>query len=652
MSMDDPLQQPQGYEHKLNGCLSQFQVTTDTLLMCSSSNNNTSSTNEAVNTAMEVLLANTQVYAANFKNIDTELMLLFLHSLASQPNSPQHYIRTCNKLHPKDMEDMDLRWQMLCDYEGPKVFEEYMKEAYFYGKETIGCVFVEISTSTALVSCDSLVGYDWSDQAEEGLIIATMAFSYYKFLTQSTYTVNAAGINGLMLLCGITSIKLPFDQNMHALEDYNIFNFSRNVEDDGVEADMNNLDTTIQIGLLRYTQAEGIDYNEVFAPIARIEAIRYQVNPKVSHLHAVKRIFRYLKGQPKLGLWYLKDSPFDLVAYTDSDYAGASLDRKSTTGCCQFLRCRLISWQCKKQTMVANSTTEAEYVAASSYQQLDGLPNHKRIYIAPSHIKKIFGNMRRVGKGFLVELTSLFQQCVMVQNQSELGERSVNPTDSHHTPTVIQSSTQPQKTQKPKKPKRKDTQVPQPSDPSDNVADEAVHKELGDSLVRAATTASSLEAEQDSGNITKTRSKATPNESSSYELLQVVVQVPRNHEGYILLKLRVLDLEKTKTTQQNEIASLKRRVKKLEKKNRFQDGQSNLRIIQRWFDTMKLLVMFQDDADKEKFEVDALNGRGCDKGKGIMIEEPVKPIKKKVQIMIDEEVALKLQAEFIKKKDL
>ncbi|GJT35018.1 putative ribonuclease H-like domain-containing protein [Tanacetum coccineum] len=71
---------------------------------------------------------------------------------------------------------------------------------------------------------------------------------------------------------------------------------------------------------------------------------RYQVNLKVSHLYVVKRIFRYLKGQPKLGLWYPKDSPFDLVAYTDSDYAGASLDRKSTTGGCQFLGCRLISW--------------------------------------------------------------------------------------------------------------------------------------------------------------------------------------------------------------------------------------------------------------------------------------------------------------------
>nr|GEU54076.1 uncharacterized mitochondrial protein AtMg00810-like [Tanacetum cinerariifolium] len=93
---------------------------------------------------------------------------------------------------------------------------------------------------------------------------------------------------------------------------------------------------------------------------------RFQVTPKVSHLHDVKRIFRYLKGHPKLGLWYLKDSPFELVAYTDSDYIGASLDRKSTTGGCRFLRSRLISWQSKKQTVVATSTTEAEYVVAAS----------------------------------------------------------------------------------------------------------------------------------------------------------------------------------------------------------------------------------------------------------------------------------------------
>nr|GEX15403.1 hypothetical protein [Tanacetum cinerariifolium] len=92
----------------------------------------------------------------------------------------------------------------------------------------------------------------------------------------------------------------------------------------------------------------------------------HQITPKECYLHAVKRIFRYLKGHPKLGLWYPKDSPFDLVTYSDSDYGGATQDRKSTTGGCQFLGRRLISWQCKKQTIVATSTTEAEYVAAAS----------------------------------------------------------------------------------------------------------------------------------------------------------------------------------------------------------------------------------------------------------------------------------------------
>ncbi|GJT45643.1 putative ribonuclease H-like domain-containing protein [Tanacetum coccineum] len=71
---------------------------------------------------------------------------------------------------------------------------------------------------------------------------------------------------------------------------------------------------------------------------------RFQVTPKVSHLQAVKRIFRYLKGQPKLGLWYPRDSSFDLVAYCDSDYDGASLDRKSTTGGCQFLGISKAVW--------------------------------------------------------------------------------------------------------------------------------------------------------------------------------------------------------------------------------------------------------------------------------------------------------------------
>ncbi|GKC41592.1 putative ribonuclease H-like domain-containing protein, partial [Tanacetum coccineum] len=118
---------------------------------------------------------------------------------------------------------------------------------------------------------------------------------------------------------------------------------------------------TSMIGSLMYLTASRPDI--MFAVYA---CSRFQVTPKTSHLSAIKRIFRYLKGKPKLGLWYPRVSSFNLEAYLDSDYARANLDRKSTTGGCQFLSRRLISWQCKKQTIVATSATEAEYVVAAS----------------------------------------------------------------------------------------------------------------------------------------------------------------------------------------------------------------------------------------------------------------------------------------------
>ncbi|GJV27391.1 putative ribonuclease H-like domain-containing protein [Tanacetum coccineum] len=95
------------------------------------------------------------------------------------------------------------------------------------------------------------------------------------------------------------------------------------------------------IGSLMYLTASRPDIMFVVCACAR-----FQITPKTSHFNAVKRIFRCLKGQPKLGIWYLRDSLFDLEAFSDSDYAGASLDKKSTTGGCQFLGKRLISWQC------------------------------------------------------------------------------------------------------------------------------------------------------------------------------------------------------------------------------------------------------------------------------------------------------------------
>ncbi|GJR69066.1 uncharacterized mitochondrial protein-like protein [Tanacetum coccineum] len=120
----------------------------------------------------------------------------------------------------------------------------------------------------------------------------------------------------------VKTIRTPMETQKPLLKD-----------EDGEEVDVHMYRS--MIGSLMYLTSSRPDI--MFAVCA---CARYQVNPKVSHLHAVKRIF--------------------------SDYSGESLDRKSTIEGCQFLGCRLISWQCKKQIVVANSTTEAEYVAASS----------------------------------------------------------------------------------------------------------------------------------------------------------------------------------------------------------------------------------------------------------------------------------------------
>nr|GEY38260.1 putative ribonuclease H-like domain-containing protein [Tanacetum cinerariifolium] len=677
----------------------------------------------------------------------------------------------------------------------------------------------------------------------------------------STNTVNVVGTNRVNVVSENISNELPFDQNMPSLEDIvSPVATTRIHKDHPLDQVIGDLHLTTQTGNMlknleehrkraigtkwvfrnkkgksgnvirnkarlvshRHTQEEGIDYDEVFASVARIEAIRlflayasfkasvvYQRNVKSAFLYGkiieevyvcqplgfevlnfpdkvykVKKALYGLHQAPRawyktlstylldngfhrekidktlfirrhkgdillvqvymddiifgstkkefciafekmmhekfqISLWYPKDYPFDLVAYTDSDYARASLDRKSTIGGCQYIWCRLISWQCKKQTVVANSTTEAEYVAASSCcgqlwttakvktingegqlhalvdgkkifitestmrrdlqledakgvnclpkaaifeqftlmgtmdfaiiylatnqkfnfskyifesmvknldivnkffkyprfvqvfldKQMEGMSTHNRIYVPPSHTKNIFGNMRRVGKGFSGRETPLFPT-MMVHAQEEMGEGSANLIDPHYTPTIIQPSTsQPQKNQKPRKTKRKDTELPQTSGPITNIADEAVNEKIDDSLMRAATITSSLKAEHDSGNINKSQSKATTNESSSQgtdsgggpkcqdtmgdntaqtrservskfssDSPLTGVNTPQSDKDSLklkeLMKLctnlqnRVLDLENTKTTQALEIDSLKRRVKKLKNKQR------------------------------------------------------------------------------------
>ncbi|GJU30287.1 hypothetical protein Tco_1173876 [Tanacetum coccineum] len=141
--------------------------------------------------------------------------------------------------------------------------------------------------------------------------------------------------------------------------------YSDDDEDVGTEADMTNLDTHIPVSLILTTRIhKDHPVKQIIRDIHSTPQTRRMTKLVTNHasrpdiMFAVCACARF-QVTPK-------DSPFDLEAYTNSDYAGASLDRKSTTGGCQFLGSRLISWQYKKQTIVANSTTKAEYVAASS----------------------------------------------------------------------------------------------------------------------------------------------------------------------------------------------------------------------------------------------------------------------------------------------
>ncbi|GKD97548.1 hypothetical protein Tco_1381445 [Tanacetum coccineum] len=176
----------------------------------------------------------------------------------------------------------------------------------------------------------------------DGIIFGSLRSLYVKqqpegiFISQDKYV---ADILKKFDFCSIKTATTPIESNKPLVKDK-----------DGVEVDVHEYRS--MISSLMYLTASRLDI--MFAVCA---CARFQVTPKASHLHVVKRIFRYLKHQPKLGLWYPRDSSFELEAFSDSDYAGASLDRKSTISGSQFL--------CKKQTIMANSTTKAEYVAAA-----------------------------------------------------------------------------------------------------------------------------------------------------------------------------------------------------------------------------------------------------------------------------------------------
>ncbi|GJX25431.1 hypothetical protein Tco_0231727 [Tanacetum coccineum] len=134
----------------------------------------------------------------------------------------------------------------------------------------------------------------------------------------------------------------------------------------------NNLGPNLSGKAINETQYRGIIGSLMYLTASRPDiqfstclCVRYQVNPKESHLIAIKTIFRYLKGTPSLGLWYPKCLGFDLKGYSDSDYAGCNMDRKSTSSASQLLGGKLVCWSAKKQQFVAMSSVEAEYVATA-----------------------------------------------------------------------------------------------------------------------------------------------------------------------------------------------------------------------------------------------------------------------------------------------
>ncbi|GJS46716.1 hypothetical protein Tco_0596837 [Tanacetum coccineum] len=291
---------------------------------------------------------------------------------------------------------------------------------------------------------------------------------------------------------------------------------------------------------------------------------RFQVTPKMSHLHAVKRIFRYLKGQPKLGLWYPIDSQFDLEAFSNSGYTGASLDRKSTTGGCQFFGKRLISWQCKKQTIVANSTTEAEYVAAANCCGQTLLLHHNHYmadlkfvnqynmvgclekseenvefhqivdFLSTCSINYALAQIHAIIDGYVVVISeSSVRSCLLfndeddtplsdsmlVQNQAPEGEGSTTPPEPQPTP----STSQPNVSEPLTEPLQTETPPPVFHEPQTKASfcantpiSNYISKKKKDFKIveRAITIDASLDAAHDSDNIIRNQTTAMPNTRS------------------------------------------------------------------------------------------------------------------------------------------
>ncbi|GJV18188.1 putative ribonuclease H-like domain-containing protein [Tanacetum coccineum] len=290
---------------------------------------------------------------------------------------------------------------------------------------------------------------------------------------------------------------------------------------------------------------------------------RFQVTPKVSHLNTVKRIFRYLKGQPKLGLWYPRDSPFDLESFSDSDYAGASLDRKSITGGRED--------RMEKAATIASSL-EAEQDSGSGprcqdtilgvqklklelermgYENLTQKLTFYKAYFS-SQWKFLIHTIRQCLSAkttswnefsstmasaiiYHARVTPLFST-MMVQATKVMGADSATPTDSHSIPIITPPSSS--------KPQKKKSRMKQRQDSA---------------LAEPTTEETTLEE-----HVSTPSYDPPPSGEDRMQLVELMSLCTNLQE-------KVLDLEKVKTAQAKEIASLKNRVCLEEQRIKFEN---------------------------------------------------------------------------------
>ena len=200
------------------------------------------------------------------------------------------------------------------------------------------------------------------------------ACKLFAYEMNSTFKMSMMGQMSFFL--GLQVFQNPrgifINQSKYALEILKKFGFDTCTPIDTPMAERPDLDEDRGGKLIDPTRYRGMVGSLMYLSASRPDIVfavcmcaRYQARPTDKHLHAIKRIFRYLQGTIHMGLWYPKDSGFKLTAFADADYAGCHDTRRSTSGSAQFLGNRLVSWSSKKQKSTTISTTEAEYIALS-----------------------------------------------------------------------------------------------------------------------------------------------------------------------------------------------------------------------------------------------------------------------------------------------